>query len=100
VAEIDRDIIARLKKEFPPERLTIHEGDALKFDFGSITDGAFKIVGNLPYNISTPLLFHLASFGQRVTDMHFMLQKKWWTACWPSLPRRFRSPDGDAAVPL
>jgi 16S rRNA (adenine1518-N6/adenine1519-N6)-dimethyltransferase len=88
VAEIDRDIIARLKKEFPPERLTIHEGDALKFDFGSITDGAFKIVGNLPYNISTPLLFHLASFGQRVTDMHFMLQKKWWTACWPSLPRR------------
>jgi 16S rRNA (adenine1518-N6/adenine1519-N6)-dimethyltransferase len=76
VAEIDRDIIARLKKEFPPERLTIHEGDALKFDFGSISDGAFKIVGNLPYNISTPLLFHLASFGQRVTDMHFMLQKE------------------------
>ncbi len=76
VAEIDRDIISRLKAEFPPERLTIHEGDALKFDFGSITDGPFKIVGNLPYNISTPLLFHLASFGQRVVDMHFMLQKE------------------------
>lgn len=76
VAEIDRDIIARLKKEYPPERLTIHEGDALAFDFGTVTDGKFKLVGNLPYNISTPLLFHLASYGERVIDMHFMLQKE------------------------
>ena len=76
VAEIDRDIIARLKNEFSPARLTIHEGDALAFDFGSIPPGRFKLVGNLPYNISTPLLFHLASFGERVIDMHFMLQKE------------------------
>jgi len=76
VAEIDRDIIARLKKEYPPERLTIHEGDALAFDFGTVTDGKFKLVGNLPYNISTQLLFHLASYGERVIDMHFMLQKE------------------------
>src|SRR5574343_868186 len=76
VAEIDRDIIARLKKEYPPERLTIHEGDALAFDFGTVTDGKFKLVGNLPYNISTPLLFHLACYGDRVIDMHFMLQKE------------------------
>lgn len=76
VVEIDRDIIERLRSEFPPERLTIHAGDALAFDFASVGPGPLKIVGNLPYNISTPLLFHLAGFGQRVTDMHFMLQKE------------------------
>ncbi|WP_024304527.1 16S rRNA (adenine(1518)-N(6)/adenine(1519)-N(6))-dimethyltransferase RsmA [Pseudogulbenkiania sp. MAI-1] len=75
VVEIDRDIISRLKSEFPPERLTIHEGDALAFDFASIGT-RFKLIGNLPYNISTPLLFHLASYGDRVVDMHFMLQKE------------------------
>jgi len=75
VAEIDRDIIARLKGRFSAERLTIHEGDALAFDFGSLP-GRIKIVGNLPYNISTPLLFHLASFSDKVIDMHFMLQKE------------------------
>ncbi len=77
VVEIDRDIIARLKREFPADRLTIHEGDALAFDFASIGGSApLKIVGNLPYNISTPLLFHLARFAHRVVDMHFMLQKE------------------------
>ncbi|SMF29031.1 16S rRNA (adenine(1518)-N(6)/adenine(1519)-N(6))-dimethyltransferase RsmA [Pseudogulbenkiania subflava] len=75
VVEIDRDIISRLKSEFPPERLTIHEGDALAFDFSTIGT-RFKLIGNLPYNISTPLLFHLASYGDRVVDMHFMLQKE------------------------
>jgi 16S rRNA (adenine1518-N6/adenine1519-N6)-dimethyltransferase len=75
VVEIDRDIISRLKKEFPAERLVIHEGDALAFDFSSVS-GQLKIVGNLPYNISTPLLFHLAEYGDHVTDMHFMLQKE------------------------
>jgi 16S rRNA (adenine1518-N6/adenine1519-N6)-dimethyltransferase len=75
VVEIDRDIISRLKSEFPPERLTIHEGDALAFDFATI-GARFKLIGNLPYNISTPLLFHLASYGDRVVDMHFMLQKE------------------------
>ncbi|WP_374246215.1 16S rRNA (adenine(1518)-N(6)/adenine(1519)-N(6))-dimethyltransferase RsmA [Zoogloea sp.] len=78
VVEIDRDLIARLKTTHPPERLTIHEGDALKFDFASLVpDGApLRVVGNLPYNISTPILFHLAEFADRVKDMTFMLQKE------------------------
>lgn len=75
VVEIDRDLIARLKKQHSPERLSIHEGDALAFDFASIGRD-LRLVGNLPYNISTPLLFHLASYGQQVRDMHFMLQKE------------------------
>lgn len=79
VVEIDRDIIARLRKRYPPEKLMIHEGDALAFDFAALAaacgDG-MHIVGNLPYNISTPLLFHLAGFAEHVRDMHFMLQKE------------------------
>ena len=75
VVEIDRDLIAKLHAEFPPARMTIHEGDALKFDFSNIGD-KLRIVGNLPYNISTPLLFHLADFSDRIRDMHFMLQKE------------------------
>jgi 16S rRNA (adenine1518-N6/adenine1519-N6)-dimethyltransferase len=77
VVEIDRDLIARLAKRFPPERLSIHEGDALEFDFGALKGaGPLKIVGNLPYNISSPLLFHLVAFAPQVHDMHFMLQKE------------------------
>ena len=78
VVEIDRDIVARLRRQFPGERLTIHEGDALAFDFGTLAeDGTpLHVVGNLPYNISTPLLFHLATYADRVFDMHFMLQKE------------------------
>ena len=75
VVEIDRDLIAKLLAEFPPARMTLHQGDALKFDFSTIGD-ALRIVGNLPYNISTPLLFHLADFAGHITDMHFMLQKE------------------------
>ncbi|MBS1145270.1 MAG: dimethyladenosine transferase [Proteobacteria bacterium] len=75
VVEIDRDLIARLKKQHPPERMTIHEGDALAFDFASIGKN-LRLVGNLPYNISTPLLFHLAGYVDVVRDMHFMLQKE------------------------
>ena len=75
VVEIDRDLIAKLHAEFPPARMTIHQGDALKFDFSTIGD-KLRIVGNLPYNISTPLLFHLADFAERIRDMHFMLQKE------------------------
>lgn len=75
VVEIDRDLIARLKKQYPPEKLSIHEGDALAFDFGRLGP-ELQIVGNLPYNISTPLLFHLAGFAPMVRDMHFMLQKE------------------------
>ncbi len=79
VVEIDRDIIARLKKNTSVGKLTIHEGDALAFDFLSIagtSDRGMHVVGNLPYNISTPLLFHLAGFADAVIDMHFMLQKE------------------------
>jgi 16S rRNA (adenine1518-N6/adenine1519-N6)-dimethyltransferase len=77
VVEIDRDLIARLRQRHAPERLSIHEGDALAFDFGSLKNtGRLKIVGNLPYNISTPLLFHLANYAELVCDMHFMLQRE------------------------
>jgi 16S rRNA (adenine1518-N6/adenine1519-N6)-dimethyltransferase len=75
VVEIDRDLIARLKEVWPPERLAIHEGDALEFDFAALGE-RLRIVGNLPYNISTPLLFHLAGYATQVRDMHFMLQKE------------------------
>ncbi len=75
VVEIDRDLIARLKKQHRRERMTIHEGDALAFDFASIGRN-LRLVGNLPYNISTPLLFHLADYAEIVYDMHFMLQKE------------------------
>jgi 16S rRNA (adenine1518-N6/adenine1519-N6)-dimethyltransferase len=75
VVEIDRDLIERLKQAYPVERLTIHEGDALEFDFATLGE-RLRIVGNLPYNISTPLLFHLAEYGGIVRDMHFMLQKE------------------------
>ena len=75
VCEIDRDIIAHLKKQPFASKLVIHEGDVLNFDFRSIA-GRKKIVGNLPYNISTPLLFKLADVADEVIDMHFMLQKE------------------------
>ncbi|GAB2893055.1 16S rRNA (adenine(1518)-N(6)/adenine(1519)-N(6)) -dimethyltransferase RsmA [Microbulbifer echini] len=76
--ELDRDLIPLLEFKFRdyPE-FKIIERDALKFDFGTFAaDGALRIVGNLPYNISTPLLFHLLSFKGKVQDMHFMLQKE------------------------
>jgi 16S rRNA (adenine1518-N6/adenine1519-N6)-dimethyltransferase len=75
VVEIDRDLIARLKKQHSRERMTIHEGDALAFDFATIGKD-LRLVGNLPYNISTPLLFHLAEYVGVMHDMHFMLQKE------------------------
>lgn len=77
VVEIDRDLIARLRERFPVARLTVHAGDALEFDFGQLKQsGPLKIVGNLPYNISSPLLFHLAGYAEQVAEMHFMLQKE------------------------
>ena len=78
VVEIDRDIVARLQKRYPADRLAIHAGDALSFDFASLAEDGTRlhVVGNLPYNISTPLLFHLASYAEQVYDMHFMLQKE------------------------
>jgi 16S rRNA (adenine1518-N6/adenine1519-N6)-dimethyltransferase len=79
VVELDRDLVARLEKTFPREKLTVHSGDALKFDFGQIPVPAgrkLRVVGNLPYNISSPLLFHLAEFAHLIEDQHFMLQKE------------------------
>ena len=73
--EIDRDLAARLRAAFAPERLTVHCGDALQFDFAALSPG-MRLVGNLPYNVSTPLLFHLAGYADRVRDMHFMLQRE------------------------
>ena len=64
--EIDRDVIAMLRRKYDPARLTVHEGDALAFDFGALARPAgreLRVVGNLPYNISTPILFHLAGFA-------------------------------------
>jgi 16S rRNA (adenine1518-N6/adenine1519-N6)-dimethyltransferase len=67
VIEIDRDLAARL------EKVKVYQADALEFDYSVFPKGV-RLVGNLPYNISTPLLFHLARFADRVRDMHFMLQ--------------------------
>ncbi|KAF0204088.1 MAG: hypothetical protein FD173_1636 [Gallionellaceae bacterium] len=75
VVEIDRDIIARLKMDYPQDKIVIHEGDALKFDIAQLS-APLRIVGNLPYNISSPLLFHFANYAARITDMHFMLQNE------------------------
>ena len=79
VIELDRDLIPGLRvKFFNYPEFTLHEADALKFDFAKLrkTDEKLRIVGNLPYNISTPLIFHLLSFQGLIHDMHFMLQKE------------------------
>jgi 16S rRNA (adenine1518-N6/adenine1519-N6)-dimethyltransferase len=73
--EIDRDLVARLAAEFPPERLALHCADALEFDLAAL-GAQLRLVGNLPYNISTPLLFRVAQFAQCVRDAHFMLQRE------------------------
>ncbi len=73
VVELDRDLASSLAAKFPPWKLTVHCADALEFDFARFPAG-MRLVGNLPYNISTPLLFHLARSAKRVRDMHFMLQ--------------------------
>jgi 16S rRNA (adenine1518-N6/adenine1519-N6)-dimethyltransferase len=74
--EFDRDLIARLTHEYAnAANVTVHEADALRFDYGSLGK-SLRIVGNLPYNISTPLLFHLLNYRDCIVDMHFMLQKE------------------------
>ncbi len=77
VVEIDRDIIAKLKQKNNP-KLHIHGVDALQFDFTTLVnnENTIRIVGNLPYNISTPLIFHLLESKNIITDMHFMLQNE------------------------
>jgi 16S rRNA (adenine1518-N6/adenine1519-N6)-dimethyltransferase len=71
--EIDRDLAARLEAEHP--RLRLHRGDVLKFDFAQLPTG-LRVVGNLPYNVSTPFLFRLVEVADRLRDAHVMLQKE------------------------
>ena len=74
--ELDRDLIKRLRHEYAAAaNVTVHEADALRFDYSSLGE-SLRIVGNLPYNISTPLLFHLLNYRDCIVDMHFMLQKE------------------------
>jgi len=76
--ELDRDLVASLEERFSAEpRLTIHSCDALKADLAELTGHRpFRLVGNLPYNISTPLIFHVLQWSELIIDMHFMLQKE------------------------
>ena len=75
VVEVDRDIISWMQNEYAKNSIQIHNADALKFDFSSLGE-QIRVVGNLPYNISTPILFHLLDNVSHITDMHFMLQKE------------------------
>jgi 16S rRNA (adenine1518-N6/adenine1519-N6)-dimethyltransferase len=77
--ELDRDLVARLQQDLGATgRLTLHQGDALDFDFRRLAPlgGKLRIIGNLPYNISTPILFHLLDQLDCIDDMLFMLQKE------------------------
>lgn len=79
VVELDRDLIPILRtKFFNHSNFEIHEGDALKFDYETLVKGDYKLrmVGNLPYNISTPLIFKILEHERSIQDMHFMLQKE------------------------
>ena len=73
--EIDRDLAAALRSRFPAGKFTLHEENVLAFDFDKLPS-RFRCVGNLPYNISTPFLFHLAGFAGQLIDATFMLQKE------------------------
>lgn len=75
VVELDRDIISWMEKQYAQNAITIHNSDALKFDFSALGD-KLRVTGNLPYNISTPILFHLLDNVANIVDMHFMLQKE------------------------
>ena len=75
VIELDRDLAGRLRNAWPAQRLAVIEADALSVDFSAL-GGMLRIVGNLPYNISSPLLFHLAAHADAVRDQHFMLQRE------------------------
>ena len=77
VVELDRDIVQWMQSHYAPEKIVIHNIDALKFDFTALAqDRKLRVVGNLPYNISTPILFHLLDNLPQIADMHFMLQKE------------------------
>ncbi len=73
--EIDRDLAARLTAEYASDRLALHVTDALRFDFAQLGRD-LRLIGNLPYNISTPLLFHVAQYDAHVRDVTVMLQRE------------------------
>jgi len=75
VIELDRDLAAQLGERYPPQHLVVHQADALQFDFSALP-APMRVVGNLPYNISTPILFHIAAHAGCFTDLHFMLQRE------------------------
>jgi 16S rRNA (adenine1518-N6/adenine1519-N6)-dimethyltransferase len=75
VIELDRDLAALLRDSFSAGRIRVHQADVLDFDFAVFPAGC-RVVGNLPYNISTPILFHLAAYAPRLRDLHFMLQRE------------------------
>jgi 16S rRNA (adenine1518-N6/adenine1519-N6)-dimethyltransferase len=75
VVEIDRDIIQWMQSFYPAEKISIHNSDVLKFDFSTLGE-RIRVVGNLPYNISSPILFKLLENTAQIIDMHFMLQKE------------------------
>lgn len=75
VVEIDRELAAALRRRFPPEKVTVHEADALEFDFATLPAG-LRVAGNLPYNVSTPILFRVAAIADRIADATFLLQKE------------------------
>jgi 16S rRNA (adenine1518-N6/adenine1519-N6)-dimethyltransferase len=78
--EIDRDLAALLRQRFgTAPGFELHEADALEFDLAALArrrDARLRVIGNLPYNISTPLLFHVAAAHEHITDLHVMLQKE------------------------
>ncbi len=88
VVEIDRALAAALRERLNENQITVHDSDALEFDFSQI-GARFRVAGNLPYNISTPLLFHLADFAEHIIDSTFMLQKE-------VVDRMVAAPDTDA----
>lgn len=75
VVEIDRDLAAGLAARFPEGNVTVHEGDALEFDYAALP-APLRVVGNLPYNVSTPILFRMADYADRLHDCVFMLQRE------------------------
>lgn len=75
VVELDRDLARRLRATWPEDRLKVIEADALTVDFSALGT-PLRVVGNLPYNISSPLLFHLMQFADSIVDQHFMLQRE------------------------
>jgi 16S rRNA (adenine1518-N6/adenine1519-N6)-dimethyltransferase len=75
VVEIDRSLARSLRERFDPAKVSVHEADALEFDFAALPD-ELRVVGNLPYNVSTPILFRIDAIASRIRDCTFLLQKE------------------------